>query len=724
MNVIVPPTMAGTALGEVLAAWPVAPGALLLLGWHRGAMPPDGVMQLERRRADRGPFRCLSWRLDEDDGPSGFLAAVRLPPATTAAPGQQMTLIEGDRPGMVARLPDRFIGPDAFANAAADQGGRHGAALVRFLLQAFQPAAMQRLPDVAAMLARLLARVATADGCVEIMGAVPDACAFLQGWGRKLADSAELVLVGAQLTRCEAQIATFERPDIMAPATGVVLVLPADAQAALQALETAYLVTPKTILRRDVVERRLLSPSDSLGHVRDIVASLTCAPATADCLRRALRPPYEGRATLEEQPHPVRAAIDLAMVVPGAGAFVSGWLFDPLGVVDAVHLRGGGGALRLDEGWTRVQRPDVSEAMRGALPPSVSDTHGFAIFAPARMGDGAFYLDIGFHDGTCGFLPVPAQPCDDEAAQQRALEITDLHKPSGIEIVERHLGPLFLQLRRRPRAPLPAAPRPDTRPHAIVVALDAQCVLPRAFLSQFLHDPLDAAERLVLVCDAAWAGAALDALRRLLAFADIDALVLRVPADLTATGALDLAMAATQAADFLLLSPDAVHGEPGWRAALRVAASRGAKPAVACPTLLYEDRSYRFAGNNSVHKLPSAPYLLVEHHLAGLPAASSANMTAPNTSWDAQPTTIGSLACCLVPAQVLTALGGAQQGMSTPQTEERAFFLRLRRAGIACLWVPQARLHAPDSATPAPAHAAVGTLVDNWGMRALLASEA
>jgi hypothetical protein len=742
MNVMVP------LEATDLTAWPIAPGALLLAGRARQPVPTAGIAQLERRQTDRGTFRAHSWSADDPAEGSAFIAAVRLPVSTVPSPGQSLTLESPTGGHITLRLPSELEGARNFAATAVqlvDTDKPRGAQLARFLFEILPPAAMSRLPAIGNMLAALFPALAVDDGCVELMGAIPGICGFLQGWGGTVTQNSqspdggvEALLVGDRVARCHLRIATFARPDIVMPATGMVLVADhasghepnnAGVLSTLPGLVHVYLLTDTALLRRVVVENRLLNPADSAGHLRDLLPSLTCAPAAADCLRRALRPRYEGRETLGEQPLPVRAAVDQALLLPPEPsgvptcAYLTGWLFDPTNLVVEVSLCDNAGfRARLDVGWTRIARDDVTHALtREGFPPPPDDEHGFAAFAESKLApDGPLHLDIAFRDGTCAFLPVTAASARDVTVRRRALEGTDLHKPSGLSVVERQLGPLFLALMRRPPnhgqtlAPLPKTNANATVPAiAMVVPLVGPPTIPRTFLSQFLHDPLAPDETLVLVCGAAWGPTALATLRRTVSFMNLNPRFVQAPEATDATAALDSAAATVPAESYLLLDAGTAGCRPGWRRTLRDASASAPPHSVICPTLVYEDLSVRYAGAKAITTNPVAPYVSVGRLLAGMPAALV-------DDGPPQPTEFGSLACCLVPRAVLSTIGGARTRLATDFGRETAFFLRLRSAGIACLWAPRAQVYAVEpAAVPAPG-AAVSRLVDGWCLRAAL----
>jgi hypothetical protein len=706
-------------LGEVIAAWSVAPGALVLLGWQQGAPPAEGVAQLERRRADRGPFRSASWpRGGQDDPLTSFIIAVRLPQGADVRPGQRLALIPADGPPVLAVLPGQFIDGERFAAEAARLAGPHASLLARFLCDTFPSAALARLPDMARMMSAYLDRVSLADGCVEILGAVPGGCAFLQGWGPLPEGGVQVILVGARVACVLAHAAAFDRPDISAPSTGVVLVLPPQAAALLPGLARVHVLSATGVSRRDVVTREMLGAEASHGHLRDLLPALRCGPGAAELLKAALRPRFGGADTVSAAPQPVRAAVDIAVLAPGAGVYLVGWLFDPARVATCVFLRGSNGfSARVDGQWVRIPREDVSGVFAGdpGFPTAARHDHGFAAFVPGSPADGAgLHLEVGFADGGCAFLPVACAP--PEGAAAAALGNVDMHKRGAHAVIEHALAPLFLALSSRPAAPAVISRHGAAEAaHAVVVPLAGAPLQPKAFLSQFLHDPPGSDEALVLVCGDRWDDLSVAALRRCAAFYGLPASVLRTEGPASGTGALDAAAAATGAHTFLLASPGAVGITAGWRRALRDAAEAGPVPRCACPTILYEDMSVRYSGISGMEATDCAPWISVRSEFAGFPSALVPGGDA------AEPALIGSLSCCLVPRAALERAGGARRATATEWGAGTAFFLRLREAGVATVWVPGVRVVVPEAGGGESGAAAAGRMVDGWCLRATAA---
>jgi len=690
---------------QVLAVWRVQPGALMLLGRAPGTVPAAGAVQLAP--GSRGAFRSLSWPMArEEQGGHAVLMAVRLPDRADPPNGAVLALRGTGGERLTLRLPQAadLARDAAFGQQAARLAGRHGAAVARFMLDTLRPRADRDVAGVGAMLRAFLSQAAQPDGTIELMAAVPGGCVMLQGWGARIEGPMQVVLAGAALPYFTGHAGEFTRTDTAAPVTGIVLGLPPEAAGALAGIDHVFIVSEHGLHSRNLAEHRLLDPEASAGHIRHMLPSLRCPPPMQALLREALLPRYEGRDTLCNNSRPVRAALDMAVAAPGAGAYLSGWVFDPLRLLAELHLCGAGGArTRIDTAWTRLRRQDVADAFRSTpgFPSSSDADAGFAVSA-AAPGE-ALFLQFTFTDGNRAFVPAPTADLADPLVRARLLSSVDLFNPSGPAILERQVAPLFSRL--RPAAHSPArvvVPGPGAREYAVVVPLAAP-VLPRAFLSSFLQDPLGDTEQLVLVCGPEWDQSALDTLRALVRFYGLPATILACVGTANPAEALREAGRCTTAAVFLLAGPGVSGRDPGWRQALYRAASGREDAAFACPTLLYEDWSVRYAGSAELGFQDIAPDAPPQAQVPGMPAAPTAGQ-AP------APAAIGTLECCALRRPALAALDGAGV-LSTDTGREADFFLRLRKAGLAGLWAPSVQIYAPEGAE---AQGQAGRIVDKW----------
>jgi len=693
---------------NALAVWRVQPGALMVLGRAPGAVPASGAAQLAP--ASRGAFRGLSWpAAREEQGGHSFLMAVRLPDRADPPGGAVLALRGARGERLTLRLPaaSDLARDAAFGQQAARLAGPYAAAAARFMLDTLRPRADRDVAGVGAMLRAFFSQAAQPDGTIEIMAAVPGGCVMLQGWGARIEGPMQVVLAGVALPYFAGHAGEFTRTDTAAPVNGIVLGLPPEAAGALAGIDHVFIVSERGLHSRSLVEHRLLDPAASVGHIRHMLPSLRCPPPMQALLREALLPRYEGRDTLCNNSHPVRAALDVAVSASGAGTYLSGWVFDPLRLLAEVHLCGAGGATRIDTAWTRLRRSDVVEAFRTTpgFPPSSDMDAGFAV--SASVAGEALHLQFSFTDGNRAFLPVPTADLGDPLNRARLLSSVDLFNPSGPAILERQVAPLLSRL--RPAAYPPArvvVQGPTAREHAVVVPLAAP-VLPRAFLSGFLQDPLGDAEQVVLVCGPEWDEAALGTLRGLVRFYALPATILASAGTAGPAAALREAAQCTAAAVFLLAGPGASGRAPGWRQTLYRAATGRDGQAFACPTLLYEDWSIRYAGSGELGFQDIAPDAPPQAQVPGMPAGLVASQ-AP------VPASVGTLECCALRRTALAALDGAGV-LSTDAGREADFFLRLRKAGLAGVWVPSVQVCAPDDGAEAQGQA--GRIVDKWMLR-------
>lgn len=705
-------------LGEVTASWQIMPQALMVIGWRNEKPAATGFVSLPSATGARGRYHLLTW--SQADGGANvfhFIAAIQLPAGQTVHADEVVLLTgQGEQGGVMARLPRTFHGPAAFGTDLAQLGISSAIPIARFLLQTFSPAASSSSADIRAMLHAFLERASAPDGCVEMVGVIEDRCVLAQGWGAPPGPACDTVLIGPGIALSTAHVALFSRPDMRGNATGQMIILPPAATAAAPQLEAIVLLDRRGLRWRPVLpERRILTGGEAAGHLGGMLSRLQCDATARTLLQAHLRPRFDGRFTLYDNGHPVRLAVDLAAVREGAGAYLHGWLFDPAGMVDNVRLCGTrSGAERIDSLWTRVPRQDVTEAFRGdpALPAPPADQvrHGFVVHCPGiEPSSGALYLDVTFRDGGCGFVPLMVETGDKATLRTRLLASADLHKPSGMEIVERHLAPFLSKWSMTLPEVAPVARGWTT---AIVVPL-AEPVLPRALLSQFLRDRLGDSEGMVFVCGDGWAAPALETLSSLAEFYGIAHAILRDSGGASPVSALQLVAAATDAKRLLLLGPGTIGRTPGWRQALYAALDEADKATCLSPTVVYEDESVRFGGSDAVERLDAAPYVRIRRRLAGMPVSMV-------RSSEAEASETVSPACCLVEREVVRRQGASMA--TTSAAQEIALSLMMKQSGAVLAWLPAAQVYAADPAA-GDVHentVRVGHLVDGWCMRAHL----
>ena len=690
---------------QTLAMWRAQPGALMLLGRAPGILPKAGSVRKAALPAAPGVFRAEFWPLSESG--YAFLVAIRLPQAADRTDEAELVL-RGAR-GADRDLHLALIGiSDAseFGREVAALAGAHAAHLTRFMLDVMRSDSGGDMRQPGALLTAFLTHAARTDGCVELIMHVPRRCVLLQGWGVRLSEPVELLLPGSSGLRYPASAGDFARADLASPATGSVLVLAPEVVDAISGLEKVFLLTSDDLLCRRVVDPRVLDADSSIGQIRHLLPRLKC-PSLRALLHTSLQPLFAGHDTLNNAGRPVRAALDIAVAAAGSGAYVSGWVFDPARHTAELHLCAEGYTARLDDCWVRIPRQDVSAAFTAdpAFPPTLGHDWGFAVsMSSAPPPDRPAYLRFTFANGDLAFVPIRFATPEAPSVRKALLTSVDLHISSGLSVVERHLAPFIAGL----PAPHARVSRillrgPLERARALVVPLQTPC-LPRSFVSSFLLDPAMANEQVIFVCGPDWGHAQLEQLISLARFYALPASVVGVDHTPLPADAVHEAAAVSQAESFLLASRGIVCSTPGWRDVLHRAA--GANPA-ACPTVLFEDHSVRFAGLKQVMFLDRAPFASIHAPLAG----ACADLAGEGESVQAES---GTFACCLIQRAALPALAQATR-FTTEAGQEAAFFLALREAGLCGSWVPSVRVLAPEE--DALQVSAAAPLIDGWMLR-------
>jgi hypothetical protein len=714
---------ARTMGGAILLACPVARGGLVLFGWHAARLPRQGQAVLHAAgQTARGPYRLHAWRRDES-GTAWFIAAIQAREPQAMLPGALLTIEAGARATIaLGTLPAAADPPDRLAERLAAECAGQPGPIALFL--ADLAIAAPRSAPLSALLARYLRLAAAEDGVIEIVGRAGESL-VLQGWGRHAEAEPATVLLGDRaISRHQAGIATFQRQDIALPATGSVMLLGDAAGVDPATLGAVHIVCGPTLSRRPLLPaRKLIDAADTAGHLRDILPRLAAAPETEENLRRLLRPRFAGHDTISALDRPVRAALDLAALFPGVGAYLCGWLADAESDVQSVALAGvSGRRSRIDAGWTRLPRPDVAQAFRGdprfaGLDPG-RPLHGFAVFVADQGGDATtgLHLDVELAD-TVAFLPVRPARGSQRALLRRVLESIDLHQPGAHAAIAGQVGPLLRALLREglqpPDAELirrgAATPR-----RALLLPLPPAGAPPHAALSFALHDPPRAEEGLVLVCPPCWGERELAGLDHALAAYGLDATVLRATEPCTWTEALELGARATDAPALLCLGAGVLGAIPGWRDALAARRASRSAPSVVFPTALYEDDAVRSIGVAAVEALGNAPWAALRRPQAGLPVAGLQPQHGACIA--------GSLAGALVSRTAWQAAGGFAAGGLLAEAQELAFFRKLAAAGEGFAHHPEVSVYALDesSAGALPRWQQAARLADGWVMAASL----
>lgn len=681
---------AAAPLGLV-AATRIGRDAALLFGEHDERLPRLGALAVAGSKAT-GKLRLTAWPRAIPG--RAWFAAVAQFAETLPAAGATLAVqapAAPDRP--LGRWPADLVAAEALGATIAARADGRAAELAVFLSDL--AIAAPKSTALRTALRSFLAAAAEEDGVIEMLGRTADAV-MLQGWGLAADAEAEAILAEQTVLRAPIVTASFQRPDIAAPAAGLVqlLTLPAGIELAVPGM--VHVVTQGRLRRRKVLPARtLLDRSETAAQLRAMLPRLSAPPATRAAIKRAARPIYAGTETLSRLRHPVAAALDVVVALPGRGAYVMGWLLDPADAVASVALCDPSRfAARMDRRWTRVVRPDVSAGFRAdpRFTAIAGDLHGFAAFVPGELPEAteALHLTLELTDGEVAFLPAAPIGGPVRSQLRRAAGTVDLFKPTGLAVVETGLAPLIgaaASAVEPPEATLRRPPR--AAPTALLLALPAPDGPPAAAFSCFLDDPpVRGEEALVIILGAGWKGAPLVALEAAAAFYGLDPAIILAEQDVEPTEAWEIGARTVQAERYLCLGSAGLAGPRGWRRAL-AEGTPGDACGVAVPMLLYEDGSVRSLGFDAIEPSAAPPYLRVRRRAAGLPASSIGTEAV-------RPCLGSALAGAMVSARAHREAGGFCSFGITAAAQELAFFLRLAARGGRCVALPSIPVVAPE----------------------------
>jgi len=686
-----------------------------LLIFGTAAMPLPGEAAAELTEAGIvAHFRALSWPRTADE--HWFLAVVAADGLSRHRPSRIAVQAPGGRPFGLPRLSHVRIDPGLLFAALQERVPEALPAAFDFLRRAVPTPS----PRVQRALRTLLSAVSRPDGFGEIFGRFGEEGGLLiQGWTRSLPTGPrDLLLEGEDLVAGTALVGRFDRADLPGDAAGLVAVL-ADCAADPDQVRRIHYRGTDGWYHLDTFDGRTRLADGVTGpHLRDMLGRLRADADTLKTLARIANARFEGHETVSRLTQPVRIALDRAVLVPGKGVLVQGWMLDPELRATSVSLRGPGTAVRIDAGWGRTPRADVTRAFAadplfaGRLFPGLDD-HGFIAWVPcdAQPSTG-WHLMLEAGADAVGFLPVPTQaPGPDFAA--RLLGEMDIDDPRMPELIAGHLGPMLAALGHgaRPRTAAPAhalgAPARRRDLSVVMAVTDAREDLD-VQLSRMATDPDFDGVEIIVAAGPQVTGTFAGRLRAAAGFYRLPVRLVPVPWARHAVEAMAAALPHVQGARVLLTNACVLPLAAGWLSDLEEVLADADGPALVSPTLLYEDFSIRFAGYRRDPDAADRPGRLVADHV-GYPHA-----WLPDHG--AQPVAAGSLDCALLPTDLARAALADGCGFVGAEAASLDVCLRLTGTGGLCLWTPDVRLVALDEQIRGerPYWQRTAALVDRW----------
>jgi len=657
-------------------------GQALLIFEGAGDMPPRSGQMLGRSGTVR--WQAEIWAKREGAGWCGIALAGALPPDNTmlfdSAGDGTWNIVLGPRVDIsVTSLIEmtratgadpchvfRFLAKTLCATSPSDSGSAECLAHQTFLRD-FLTIASDR------------------DGFIEVLAEPLTGGLFMQGWAKSLGNtSPNLIGLPDQATPESVITATFDRDDLLAPASGFCL-FHTDLQASvLIKHQAAYFEKEGRLLRLDVVASALSPLSGMLAtdHIVQMLPRLQAGPGALCAFRRICRPRFRGEDTLSGTELPIAVGFDALHCAPDGTMLVTGWLLDPEGhvrhtLIKSLQNRYG----RISDTWVRLTRPDLNSAF--AVDPRFSGLldiqdvmHGFIVHIPPaalRYANEEIYLELVLNDERCLFQPLKMTAVDTAERLPQLLAGVGADAPDLARIVDEHLVPFLTQVRplrhgrRRSEVtrPIPLGARSGEAPVAALMPYRHLAELQPVF--SLLAGTRDAdLLDLTLIAPRLTAQTDLRALEQAFRFYGLNGSFVLAPETGAKTAWLDRAAEQTAADHLLCWLPQALPKAPGWVSLLMADARGLTAPGIMSPSMTYED--------GSVYYRPAEKAALTQA------TVGSSAVALPQVGPIAMPAAAAEIT--LIMRAQLNAVGGFTGHMFSDDFAHLDLSFRLKRAGI------------------------------------------
>lgn len=468
-----------------------------------------------------------------------------------------------------------------------------------------QPDGGRMLRDFAA---GFITAAAEADGFVEILAAPEHGGFFAQGWSMSLgAGATPLARVEGGLAVAEAEVAVFDRADILPPGHGFCLFCRDWRGVEPGKVGPVFFERDGKLKRLDPVRGAALelAPEKATQHVAHMLPRLE---GNLGAFKRICRPRYQGEDTLSGTKAPVAAAFDAVFQAPDGAILAMGWLLDPLARVERVLIKGESLYAPLQLEWHPVARPDLhagfaADPRFARLLDDRDVMHGFIAYAPGKGApvEGETYLELVLDDNSCLFRPQPVIRLENRDRVPQILAAVPSADPGVDQMVAGALAPFL--------AALPAVRRPARGARPIPLgggrARDIAAIMPFRSLAQLqpvaallAGAPEAEALELVLVASRSAAQGLPERLAEMFRFYGLAGRLVLTPEGESFAGQVEAGLTATQAQRLLIWSPSALPTAPGWLAGLLAAQAGLEASGLVSPALVYEDGSIYYGGGD------------------------------------------------------------------------------------------------------------------------------
>ncbi|OWW00183.1 hypothetical protein ATY79_01360 [Rhizobium sp. R693] len=673
---------------------------LLIIGLGRvlagEVVAGDVMVDVDGDQAGTRSAFVLEWRLTAQSPRAKHGFAALLPTDGTDGAITAMRFGE-EKTGARYIFAPRLASAEEAAAIVAESAGSQSAAVIDGLIDVLMAGNLdlRRRLTITALLQAAHAN----DGFIELIGESHEGTTFLQGWSRGIAPGPCRVSVVGSPTSMASQcsIAVFSRPDAPDGAPGFVGLLEATEAPRARDIE-GLIFRGRAGWRYAAVHprKRMAGPLETPEHVRSILPRAHGAPDVLLSLR-AVANSFDGEETVSSLPFPVRMGIDNMFEADGGKLLASGWLYDPDAHVAAVRLRRCNGAARLDERWTRLDRPDVADSFNDQqnFAPSIHGAqcaHGFIAHAqlPSEDHSAPCYFELTLRDSRRAFLPVKPTRVSARLAALRQIGSIDPANCALPAIVDTQIVPFLSESRQ-------SAPVTDTildagcfdqesgPPILIGVGEKEENISP--LLALLALDPETRRAPIVIAMPAERFRRQAARLKELVRFYRLSARLVSAKGSGDFYDMLEAGTQALSCETVVSLSASLVPRATGWYGKL-LATAATLKGSIISPVLAYEDHSVRWAGNWIDNDNGDQP---VVGRYAGYPLKAVTDMKLSRIA-------AASLECCVMPRDALLGAGGFSGGYLGVQKKGLDLGLRLSRSGIDSYLLPSVQMWGCDDA--------------------------
>ena len=394
---------------------------------------------------------------------------------------------------------------------------------------------------------------------------------------------------------------------------------------------------------------------------------------------------------LDDPLQPIGGEVELAIPDSDGGMFLSGWLRDPLGMIDEMGVATDSGRILLTADCVeRLHRPDIAKRFAAATHRGIDAKQGFIAYVSDLPGSYTVqpHLSLQLRSGSrIELTPVP-RSIGHAAARDTVLGCVP---PGQITptMMQRCIAPAAARLHRSAMQARDAVDvihigRPLAKPVAsILIPLYRNLGFIRIQLMALAEDPDSGQSQIIFVLDSPEQRNEVEhLLRGLYRLTDLPVTLVVMPRNLGYAAANNAGAREATAPILLLLNSDVIPTVPGWFGTLMEPFARTSVGATG-PKLLFEDGSIQHAGLH--FECDEGGIWFNRHYHKGMPRY-----------WpDAQvrrdvPGVTG--AALAIRRKLFERIGGVCEDYIIGDYEDSDLCLRIREAGSTITYVPEAEL--------------------------------